>query len=185
MKIFNLQYKCLDAHDDFHSALKKKSGKFGLHDSNNIDNTVIDSDSDVSDNNEYNNLADDSYEEAGPVHLKALRDMQQVENIVRQAGWLKKCSGDLIAINTEPIEVENMLPSEWTSCVKEARALALKKKQANIPTISEKSSAKNAGKDVEIVDTDYFKYNFKAKKQLDNKIIEDVAQEFKLNTEQL
>ena len=185
MNNFNLRYECLDARDDYHSALKKKNRKFGLHDSNNVNDTIFDSDSDVSEDDQYNTLADGSYEEVGPVHLKTLRDMQQAESIVRQAGWLKKCSGNLDAINTDPIEVEDMLSSEWTSLVKEARASALKKKQANIPNISESVVANKLRDNVEIVDADYFKYNFKAKKELDNKIVNDVVREFKLNKEQL
>jgi hypothetical protein len=185
MNNFNLRYECLDARDDYHSALKKKNRKFGLHNSNNVNDTIFDSDSDVSEDDQYNTLADGSYEEVGPVHLKTLRDMQQAESIVRQAGWLKKCSGNLDAINTDPIEVEDMLSSEWTSLVKEARASALKKKQANIPNISESVVANKLRDNVEIVDADYFKYNFKAKKELDNKIVNDVVREFKLNKEQL
>jgi len=127
MSNLNLCYECLDARDDYHFTLKKKNRKFGLHNSNNINNTIFESDSDVFDNDEYNTLADENYEEAGPVHLKTLWDMQQAKNIIRQASWLKKCSGNLAVIDTEPIGVEDMLFSEWISHVKEAWELALKK----------------------------------------------------------
>jgi len=53
--------------------------------------------------------------------------MQEAESIVRRAGWLNKCNGNMPELNTEPIEVEDMSLAEWISCVKEARALALKK----------------------------------------------------------
>ena len=135
MNNFNLRYECLDARDDFHSALKKKNRKFGLYNDNNIENTYSDSDSGDSDSGEYNAVDDDIYEEAGPVHLKTLRDMQEAESIVRRAGWLNKCNGNMPEINTEPIKVEDMSSAEWISCVKEAWALALKKKQANLPDV--------------------------------------------------
>ncbi|KIM46621.1 hypothetical protein M413DRAFT_49950, partial [Hebeloma cylindrosporum] len=185
MNNFNLRYECLDARDDFHSVLKKKNRKFGLYNSNDIETPFSDSDSEDSDNGEYNDLKDDSYEEAGPVHLKTLRDMQEAENIVRKAGWLKKCNGDIPELDTEPIEVDEMSSGEWNSLVKEARALALKKKQANLPNVPGSLNGKEKGKMVEVVDADYFKYNFKAKKELDNKVMQEVATEFKLNKEQL
>ena len=46
--------------------------------------------------------------------------MQEAENIVCRAGWLKKCNGEMPTINREPIEVEDMSLAEWVSCVKEA-----------------------------------------------------------------
>ena len=76
MNNFNLRYECLDARDDFHSALKKKNRKFGLHTDNDIENTYSGSDSEDSDSEEYITLEGDTYEEAGPVHLKICKRLK-------------------------------------------------------------------------------------------------------------
>jgi len=120
MNNFNLRYECLDARDDFHSALKKKNQKFGLYNNNDIENTYSDSETGDSDSGVYNALDNDIYEEAGPVHLKTLHDMQEAESIVRRAGWLNKCNGNMPELNTEPIEVEDVSSAEWISRVKKA-----------------------------------------------------------------
>ena len=89
MNNFNLRYECLDARDDFHSALKKKNRKFGLHTDNDFENTYLDSDSGDSDSGEYNTLEDDTYEEAGPVHLKTHLPQNKLTRITQAMRHLK------------------------------------------------------------------------------------------------
>jgi len=188
IKNFGLKYECLDARDDFHSELKKKSREAHNGDRYMPADSDSSEDEDAEEHAEKNHAqGSDNFHILGHDTLKIRTKMAEVMNIMKGCGWFKKCSG---VINTV---VSRILPtsataSQWKQAVKEARDAALKRKRRDIPNNDHGKGNTTTGakffEGVKVVDADYLHKDFKVKQQEDRDIIDAIVVEFSLNKEQ-
>lgn len=144
MKNFNLQYECLDARDDYSAKLKKDEAEtvffFPLWASSDVlkdldKNTFAEFDDD--------SLLEMSTEESAYLdptvkHLKKLEEMNQIENVVQNAGWLDECPQKIENINSKGINIqENMAGKQWNSVVKTAKDAILAEQGKHLPVNDE------------------------------------------------
>ena len=191
MENFNLRYECNDARDDYSAKLKKDEENEGFFPSwasaevlkkledENIFEYMDDKDTDVE-------FEENHYLEPTSAYIRRLEEMNNIENVVQNAGWLDKCPDNIESIDpcgfTSTIQ---MAGSKWTSIVKTAKdkVLALRGKYLPVNKDGVPLKAQNFS-DVAVQDISYLRKNFKADKAEKQKIIDDIVKQFLLNTEQ-
>jgi hypothetical protein len=104
MKNFNLRYECNDARDDYSAKLKSKEDKDGFFPSWATNNVLKDLDQNILDYDDNNNdkldeMEENIYLEPTFAHIRKLEEMNTIENIVQNAGWLDKCPDAIEHIN--------------------------------------------------------------------------------------
>ena len=142
MRNFNLRYECVDAQDDYSAKLKKdeeESGLFPSWASSDVlkdleQNMFVEYDDDNSDI-----LTEESmYVEPSLKHIKKLEEMNQMEDVVQNAGWLDDCPQAISHIDSKGIDIQaNMSGSKWNVLVKTAKDAVLAVRGKHLPVNEE------------------------------------------------
>jgi hypothetical protein len=142
MKNFNLRYECLDARDDYSAKLKDKKLESGIFPSWASSEVLKDLDHNTfleyNDDGPIDEFTEEStYLEPTVRHLKKLEEMNHIENVIQNAGWLNKCPQEIEKIDTG-IELEVNIPgSKWASIVKSAKDAILTEQGKHLPVNEE------------------------------------------------
>ena len=190
MGFFNLRYECNDARDDYSAKLKKNEDKEGFFPSwaskdvlKDLDQNVIEYDDDELGDKE---VEQDIYLEPTSAHIRKLEEMNAIENVVQNAGWLDKCPDNIDHINSQSFTPEiQMAGSKWSSMIKIAKdaVLALRGKHLPVNENGVPLKAYNFN-DVVVKNISFLRKNFKAEQAEKQKIIDDTIDIFSLNSEQ-
>jgi len=195
MKNFNLRYECNDARDDYYAQRRMDKQKNGFFTSWATDDML----ERLDDNN-----TQQPYDESDPVETmldenpylssghspesdKKLRQMIEIEMIVRNAGWLDKIIDGADPIDKEEFRPEkNQSASKWNETVQSAKQKILHDRNKNIPSEEEVQgrSPHVNWDEVKIADISYLKRNFRAERAEQQSFIDDTVAEFHLNKEQ-
>ncbi|EDQ98417.1 uncharacterized protein LACBIDRAFT_302382 [Laccaria bicolor S238N-H82] len=109
MNNFNIKYECNDARDDYSAQMKKKGEREGILSS--WDDTGGELDANFPDFGEDGPLdIDESLYMLGDpnsINNQKLHEMNRIENVVQNAGWLDPCIG-----NIDPVDVNFKLEEE-------------------------------------------------------------------------
>jgi hypothetical protein len=187
---FNLRYESLDERDDYHAIMKKKAAldRIALVNQDFNEDTVND-DVPLNLDDEYKDPS--RYEVLGDNASKKLGQMNEAENIMIKAGWLKKNMSSVHKILQERIIPSVQLTANgWKATVKECRdnILSIKLKNFNPINNNIKKTEGNIGQSiingVKILNANYFESTFQATKKDHQKMINDIISEFNLNIEQ-
>jgi hypothetical protein len=143
MRNFNLHYECIDAQDDYSAKLKKNeedSGFFSSWASSDVlkdleQNSFVEYD----DDNPLDIITEEStYVEPSLKHIKKLNEMNQMENVVQNAGWLDDCPQAISHIDSKGIDIQvNMAGSKWNAVVKTAKDAVLADRGKHLPVNEE------------------------------------------------
>ncbi|KAF4617978.1 hypothetical protein D9613_013011 [Agrocybe pediades] len=191
MDNFNLRYECLDGRDDFHGELNRKL-KEAEKQSRSKFNACSSSETDERDA-EYDRVPNpiDKSTELGPETIKRLRHQEEASNILRQCGWTDPLpqNEQNIVPPARYVPPEILTSNAWKNRVKECRDRVLALMKSRMPSVSD-SAFRGIGCSrppegyVRLVDAEYLKYNFKAKKEDFVCITNDIVGKYGLNTEQ-
>jgi hypothetical protein len=190
IKNFNLRYECNDARDDYSAKLKKDEDKNGFFPSwasadilKDLDQNVFEYDDDTSIDVE---AAENIYLEPTSAYLKKLEDMNAIENIICNAGWLVKCPDVIEHINSQGFAPNiQMSSSKWSSVIKSAKdaVLALQGKHILVNNDGTPLKACNFN-NVVVQDISYLQKDFKAETAEKQQLINNTVCAFVLNSEQ-
>jgi len=190
MKNFNLRYECIDARDDYSAKLKDKETVSGIFPSWASSEVLKDLDHNIfleyDDDNPIEDFTEESaYLEPTAKHLRKLEEMNHIENVVQNAGWLDKCPQEIDKIDAG-IELKVNIPgTKWASIVKSARDAILMERGKHLPVNEEGvPPTSNNYNDIVIDNISYLRKNFKAEESEKQKIVDDTVKNFNLNTEQ-
>ena len=180
---FNLRYECLDARDDFHAQLKKKTQTRGPW----FDHGSTDDESD----REYVHPPPTGYIDhstTGRSYLSSLRMMDAMSSVLATAGWLDRHQGAMAAL-CERLHPAYRPGTSWANIVKTCREAIFKKKYAGYtppdPDQSVDSPVVNKPNElVRVLPASYFCKNFRAEKYESSCLIESTIVQFSLNPEQ-
>jgi hypothetical protein len=117
---FNLHYECMDARDDYFAKLKKDeedSGFFPSWASLEVLKDLEQNTFEYDDDNPLDIITEESmYIEPSLKHIKKLEEMNQMENVVQNAGWLDDCPQAISHIDSKGIDIQvNMAGSKWNA----------------------------------------------------------------------
>jgi hypothetical protein len=192
MKNFNLRYECNDARDDYSAKRKKDSDKGGFFASwatNDMLENLDESTQAYDDDGPIDTTLDESaYLSCGhsPESDKKIRQMNEIERIVKNAGWLDESPDGVDSIDTtefRPTVVAN--GSKWHSIVQTAKQAILRDRIKNLPSeIERKGNDDIDSNEVKIGDISYLRKNFQAEQVEQQNMIDETVTEFHLNTEQ-
>jgi hypothetical protein len=185
---FNLRYECNDARDDYSAKQRKTGGSdniFPYWASTDILKDLDDNKFDY-DDDEVNDVEheDDIYLEPSNIHIKKLKEMNAIENIVRNAGWLDEIHHTVKHIYKGFTPDINMTSSNWSDIVKKAKDAVLALREQHLPVNNSMPFKYQYFNDVTVQDISFLKKKFKAKKQENQNIIEEILRKCMLNTEQ-
>ena len=183
MQNFNLRYECLDAHDDFHAQLKKKTQpRTPWYNGGETD--------DESDNDFVEMPPTGRIEHGvlGKSYIYTLKMMDSISSVLTKAGWLDRCS-EIVITTCERLHPEYIPGSSWSNIVKNRCVSIFKDKFASyVPSIRGNSSSWGEPKPgepvVRLLTAEYFRKDFKAQKRETNTLIEAMVSRFSLNSEQ-
>jgi hypothetical protein len=119
-------------------------------------------------------------------HMKILEEMNQMENVVQNAGWLDDCPQNIKQIDPRGLKPQrNISGSKWNSVVKIAKDAVLVARRQHLPVNEKRNCLSSQNHNDVIVDNiSYLRNNFKAEKVEKQNIIDDMVKEYSLNTEQ-
>jgi hypothetical protein len=193
MKFFTIRYDCLDARDDFSAQRKegqRNSGGFTLHDDDMMDDLDCSHLERQMLENEFD-VDEDALDVEGPpgrMNLVRKRNMQEMENIMTNAGWLDTSPDGLPDITKVPIRPEvNRDGSHWRRELLAKKKEVLDHKHQHAPEEpGEKEVRKNHSSydKVEVVDASFLNKSFRAELIAEQNFIDETVTEFSLNTEQ-
>src|ERR1700723_527368 len=193
MKFFNIKYECLDARDDYSAEMKKNNedNKFSQWVSNSHNDDIDDNYGD----NFSTNIQPETDEDVtaltlpGKNGLRRSAKMKEMEEMLINAGWMdsspngKPDVGDLQPV--QPTEFKS--GQKWKAQVQKTRQEVIDQRRQHMPNPAKKSSKFHkdplAG-DVKVVDKAYLNKVFCAVNKETQEVIDDTAEEFKLNEEQ-
>ena len=191
MNNFNLRYECLDARDDFHGEMNRKS-KMAAGANYPISDDEYSSE-EYSSEDDYVDRPGRKvkYSTLGPDTLKRVADQKEAANILSNAGWLDNIQApqDNVSNNTTySMPSEQLAPAAWKTRLQECRDAILAAKRARFHAALDERRRESGHipekGQVKIVDADYFRRDFKAKNIETVNISDDIVKEFNLNTEQ-
>jgi hypothetical protein len=74
------------------------------------------------------------YVEPSLKHMKKLDEMNQMENVVQNAGWLDDCPQPISHIDSKGIDIQvNMAGRKWNALVKTAKDAVLADRGKHLP----------------------------------------------------
>jgi hypothetical protein len=194
MKFFTIKYDCLDARDDFSAQRNSEQRMHGEQApfSDNVLDDIEFSHVEREMIEEEFCIDEDALDTEGPPgrnNLIRKRNMQEVENIMRNAGWLDKSPDGLpdVEVKVPIIPNINRDGSYWRKEVlaRKKEVLANKNQHAPLQTNEDDKNKDYNGYDkVEIVNMSFFNKSFKADSIAEQNIIDDTVRDFNLNTEQ-
>jgi Helitron helicase-like domain at N-terminus/PIF1-like helicase len=189
MDNFNLRYECNDARDDYYAKMKKDEDEqsfFPLWASSNVLKDL--------DNNTFAEYDDDSpvdiveesvYLNPSSKHLDKLQEMNSIENVVQNAGWLDPCPQTIDPINSKGLKVQvNISGSKWSSLVKAAKDIVLGDRKKHLPVNEERHITTQNCNNVIVDNISYLRKHFKAEQADKQDIINSTVKDFMLNKEQ-
>jgi hypothetical protein len=190
MRNFNLCYECVDARDDYSAKLKKDEEESGLFPSWASSDILKDLEQstfvEYDDDNPDISTEESMYVEPSLKHIKKLEEMNQMEDVVQNAGWLDDCPQAISHIDSKGINIQaNMSGSKWNALVKTAKDAVLAVRGKHLPVNEEgiPLTSRNYN-DVVVDDISYLRKNFKAEMADNQNIINNTVKDFKLNAEQ-
>jgi len=182
MQNFNLRYECLDARDDFHAQLKKKTQpRTAWYNGGGSDDESDD---------DFVKMPPTGHIEHGVLgksYAYTVKMMDSMSSVLRNAGWLDQCS-DTVANTCERLRLEYIPASSWSNIVKNHCISIFKEKFVSyVPPIQGGSGSwrePKSGDPVRLLTAEYFRKDFKAKKKETSTLINDTVARFSLNSEQ-
>ncbi len=190
MKNFNLRYECADARDDYSAKQNKNKETEGLFPSWSTTNILKDLDENIFDYNDDEpvdiEMEDSIYLEPTSTHIKKLKEMDAIEKIVRNAGWLDKCADAVEQIDPKGFVPEiEMTGSKWSTVIKTAKDAVLAIRGQHLPVNDNGIQLNSQNFNTVIVqDISFLRQSFKADRKENQNFIEETVSEFMLNIEQ-
>jgi hypothetical protein len=188
MKNFNIKYECNDARDDYSAEMKKKNEREGIVGSWDDSGGELDTNFPDFGEDGPSDIDEALYTLGDPnsINNQKLHEMNRIENVVQNAGWLDPCIGtiDPVDINFKP--EEERTGSQWSVLVQSLKKLFLATRSKNLPSAKVDRGKDDYASQNEVVvdDISYLDKKFKAKKEEEQNVIDSIAQEFNLNEEQ-
>jgi len=199
MKFFNLKYECLDARDDFSAQRKIDHEKatrallYPDHVMDELDNFHAQNQA-VDEQLLYDDQEDEVLDLEGPQGkhtTTSQKNMQDMENIVKNAGWLDKSPDGLPDVGDITPLVPGIMQdgTQWRKDVLEKKKQALDEKMRNLPSVVNAPDNSSGRKftsynEVKVVGVDYLDKNFRANELECQEHIDTTARDFSLNAEQ-
>jgi hypothetical protein len=186
---FNLRYECNDARDDYSAKIKKDTHKGGFFASwatqdtlGELDNTMKNYEDDEHVDSENPYLSCDY----SPENDKIIRQMDEIERIVKNAGWLDKWTGSDDDIDQEEFKPSVDIPgSKWRAVVQAAKHAILCERNKNVTSVIHKNPDGQPNHDeVRIGDISHLRKNYRAEQSKEQAIIDTTVIDFELNAEQ-
>ncbi|KAJ7171048.1 hypothetical protein C8R46DRAFT_895502, partial [Mycena filopes] len=186
---FNVRYECNDARDDHFAALKKKMAEaqsgftshfiMGDHDEFKGDLTDCEYESDEGDD-----FPDEDVRK-GPRTLRMAAEAKQIQNIVRESGWLDEPVDRLPFYDGTRIVPAPKSRMDWIKLVKAVRSdLTANKLQNMPPRDTAETGDRKIRAGIDILPPDYFHPKTNVAEQAKADIIQEVLKNFNLNDEQ-
>ena len=118
------------------------------------------------------------------INNQKLHEMDRIENVVKSAGWLDSCIGNVDPVD-KSFKPEERSGSQWNVLVQSLKKLFLATRSKNLPDAKAKKD-KNIilCNEVVVDDISYLNKNFKAKKEHEQHLIDTTVEDFSLNDEQ-
>src|ERR1700733_12008096 len=106
------------------------------------------------------------YVELSLKHIKKLEEMNQMEDVVQNAGWLDDCPQAISHIDSKGINIQaNMSGSKWNILLKTAKDAVLAVRGKHLPVNEEGTPLTSQNyNDVVVNDISYLRKIFKAEK---------------------
>jgi hypothetical protein len=182
MRNFNLRYECLDARDDFHALLKKKTNsRTPWYNGGESDAEVDD------DFVKMPPIGRIDHGVLGKSYRYALKMMDSMSSTLRTAGWLDQCS-EVVANAYVRLHPEYVPGSSWSNIIKNRCIAIFKEKFASYepPLQSENGFHGKIRLQslVRILTGEYFRRDFVTEKKETNELIDNTVAHFSLNEEQ-
>ena len=190
MKNFNVRYECNDARDDYSAQKNKEDNnepQSYWENHTEMDHLNITDEMDYDDQDNDHALDDtDDYLTPCDKYLKKLEQMREIEEIIRNAGWLDKSSNGMFSIEKTLVQPSSdYIGTHWKMLIAEAKEAVLKERAKFIPVDNEEKPLQSHNYDEVIVnDISYINKHYHAEIEQHQAIIEDTIVEFKLNVEQ-
>jgi hypothetical protein len=141
IKYFNLRYECLDARDDF--SARRKSGENASIFPQWSSGDVLDDLDESIDQAEANSGGDFDYDEhnlhgdfdrIGEEGHKIIQQMMEIENVVKNVGWLDSCMDGMPDIDLEPVLPDIVQgATKWEAAIEVQKHRILVNKTKNVP----------------------------------------------------
>jgi len=205
MEYFNIRYECLDARHDYSAQLRQENAfDDGIFPQFMTSETISDLDDNNINNGDEFVLNDDSADcdpdnnTHGPNYYSSLgkhgslikAQMQAIENVVRNAGWLNESPDGVISVNKKALESQiNQPANKWKTAVQDKRQELLAERAQNIPATKVNNAHHGSfpysnENDIMIIDQSYFEFNFRSQDLERHALINTTVTDFGLNTEQ-
>ena len=133
-------------------------------------------------------LLDGEYERMGNEGEKVVEQMMEMDNIIKNSGWLDDSLDGIPGIDLTVVQPQVLQPaSKWDAAAENARQHYINEKSQNIPAHpnkDKKSVSYMLDNDVKIVDKSYLLKTFKPNDQKSQDLTNDTTRKFDLNSEQ-
>jgi hypothetical protein len=191
IKYFNLRYECLDARDDY-SARRKRGEKMTIFSQWSSDDVLNDLDNDLNQNGgdfEYDeHQLGNELDSIGEEGHKIIQHMMEIENVVRDAGWLAASLDGIPTVDHDPVIPDITLSaSQWDASVQAEKQKILEQRQKTIPKFPTNGNAKTTDpfqNNAKVVNRRYLEKAFKIKNRSTRIKLAKIVEKFRLNTEQ-
>lgn len=195
MEQFNLRYECNDARDDYSAKMKKESQKAGFFTSWADADTLEGLDNDNAQSLYSDGIEDSDYtfDENiytsncnSPDNDKKLRQMSEIEMVIKNAGWLDESPDGIDSIDHAQFRPTKIISGkEWHEVIQNMKQTILCDRNKNIPSQKDRTlNGQPSWDEVRIADASYLKRNFQAEQVEQQALIDETAREFDLNEEQ-
>jgi hypothetical protein len=191
LKYFNIRYECLDARDDYSSKRKNEQDQgifpqWTLQDlPDDFDENLLHTGDDFELNNED---FDSEYDQIGKEGDKIIQQMLEMDNIIKNSGWMNESVDGLPSVDLSPVQPEVLqAASKWEAAVQAKRQQYIDEKNRNMPNhpkLLEKTQENGYHNEVKIINKDYLQRDFKHIEKSAQDVIDKTVADFNLNSEQ-
>ena len=135
MKNFNIKYECNDARDDYSAEMKKKGVKENIFGSWDDRGGELDPNFSSIDEDIPLDVDEALYMLGNPdsINNQKLHEMNRIENVVKNAGWLDSCIGNIDPVDVNFKPAEERSGSQWNVLVQSLKKLFVATRSKNLP----------------------------------------------------
>jgi hypothetical protein len=134
MKNFNIKYECNDAQDDYSAEMKKKDVKENIFGSWNDIGDELDPNFSFTNEDSPSDVDEALYMLGNPdsINNQKLHEMNRIENVVKNAGWLDSCIGNIDPVDLNFKPAEERSGSQWNVLVQSLKKLFIATRSKNL-----------------------------------------------------
>jgi hypothetical protein len=138
MKYFNVRYECLDARDDY-SAMRKNTEDQGIFPQWTTNEILDDLDEDELNSGENfeddNHISEAEYDRIGDEGRRVVEQMMEMDNIVKNCGWMNESIDGAPECDINAIQPERMQgAAKWDAVVQAKKQEILEERKHHMPT---------------------------------------------------